>query len=167
MVALWLLCAWERGIPLSSPVCALVVGVSCPTVQLHGVLLLHLRLVLHSLDAVSVLACVLYALVDVAHIDCFQLEPLCLAIGPTPGSRLVAGDVILVGAWRLAGLRRNGCVVIRGPRSCLLLLFAEHLVGILSNLTLTRKIRQSYGLLVGMVCQAAAFSLMSVLLSTA
>ena len=46
-------------------------------------LLLHLGLVLHSLQTMSVLSCVLDALVDVAHINSLQLEPLRLAVGPT------------------------------------------------------------------------------------
>ena len=46
-------------------------------------LLLHLGLVLHSLETVSVLSRVLDALVDVAHINSLQLKPLRLAVGPT------------------------------------------------------------------------------------
>ena len=51
--------------------------------------MLHLRLILHSLETVPMLSSVLDALVDVPHIDCLELEPLCLAVCPTSSSSLV------------------------------------------------------------------------------
>lgn len=57
-------------------VCARILIIASARVQLHPML----RLILHSLQPVPVLACMLYAFVNVPHIDGLELELLPLAI---------------------------------------------------------------------------------------
>ena len=71
IACLLLMSSCELTVTLSSPICARVVDVAS-----SGNLDAMLSAVLHSLDTVAVLACVLDALVHVANIYCFELIPL-------------------------------------------------------------------------------------------
>ena len=93
MIALILLWAYEWR-TRCSPVCARVMSVSYSTIKFYSLLLLNLRFILHSLNPVPMLSSVLDALVDVPHIDCLELEPLCLAVCPTSSSSLILLDVV-------------------------------------------------------------------------
>ena len=91
MITLILLCSHECRMSWCSPVCARIMSVSCSIVQFHLVLLLYLCLILHSLNAMSVLPSILDALIDVPNINCFKLESLCLAVCTTSSSSLICG----------------------------------------------------------------------------
>ncbi len=67
---------------LCSPIRALIVDVASPRVQLDTVL----TAVLYSLNSVSMLTCILDALVDVPDIDSLELISLRSDLRATPGS---------------------------------------------------------------------------------
>ena len=157
VIALILLWTYEWG-TRCSPVSTCVLSISYSTIKFYGLLMLHLRLILHSLETVPMLSSVLDALVDVPHIDCLELEPLCLAVCPTSSSSLVLWDVNFLWPWRLASLRRYNCVVVR-CRHCVLLLVDIELV--IAYLTLTLNIRKPYRCLIWMIGQTTTVSMLA------